>query len=140
MKNCIIFDIDGTLTLPVDKNDPSSRGYFDWARVGEDKPNKAIIYVYNKITPGNVRIIVSGRKEQARQDTVNWLKSNGIEFDFLYLRADDDNRPGKDYKLDIFNAHIKGDYFPLLSVDDDPVTSKMWSSQGIPTLQVLGNA
>lgn len=137
MEQAIICDIDGTLTEPIDKNDKTARGFFDWNRVLEDKPNKAIIYVVRRAAAGKTLIIVSGRKEQSRADTITWLKRDGIEFNYLYLRADDDNSSGVECKTAIYNNHVRNEFEVIASFDNDPETSKMWSSFGICTLQIL---
>lgn len=141
MIKAIISDIDGTLTQPLDRGNPKTRGYFDWDRVGEDKPNSLIIDIVQHLqSEGAKLIIVTGRKEKARSDTETWLKDKGIEQDLLYMRPNDNNTPASEYKLDVFNSHIVTEYDVIVSMDDDPKTSQMWASLGIPTLRVMPNA
>ncbi|HEY6021630.1 MAG TPA: hypothetical protein VIY48_17705 [Candidatus Paceibacterota bacterium] len=140
MDIAILLDIDGTLTMPLDKENADSRGYFDWDRVSEDRPNSSTIYVVSKILGDRKPVIITGRKEQARSDTVAWLRRYAPEISkdaILYMRPDKDNRPAVEYKKEVFEECIRGKFGVLMSFDDDPSTSKMWASLGIPTFQVL---
>ncbi len=143
MKSILICDIDGTLTVAENKEKPGSRGYYDWDRVGEDEPNLPTIYVIRRILGGKRLVLVTGRKEVAREGTDRWLSvnlrdANNMPIQYLlFMRDNDDNSSAVEFKENVYKEYIKGIYDPFMSIDDDPATSKMWADCGIPTLQVL---
>lgn len=68
--------------------------------------------------------------------TMEWLVENGIHFDAIYFKADDDQRSDAEYKADTYKRYIEKDYDILGSFDNDPLDIAMWRELGIPTFQV----
>jgi hypothetical protein len=135
----IICDIDGTIA-----NHDNIRGHFDWDDVGLDLPVLPIIEIVKILMCWNVDmqyylnevIFVSGRKEKSRLRTQYWLDTHfGRNWNKLYMREDDDNRPDTEIKLDIYNKHLKN--LDILCVlDDRNSVVKMWRDLGLTCLQV----
>lgn len=130
--NAVIFDIDGTLALMT-----SGRKPYDWKRVGEDSVNESIKAVFDLWkTTNNYIIVVSGRDSVCREETTNWLLSNGINYDYLFMRPEGDSRKDTIIKQEIYENQIKPLFNVLQVYDDRDCVVKMWRSLGLTCLQV----
>lgn len=140
-----IIDIDGTLAIKGERHP------FDWNRVGEDAPNSPVICVVQALTastlhspPGGYAIVyVSGRMEQCREATRDWLHDHvcgshltcicGSE---LHMRPDDDFRPDDVLKREIYEDRIRDRYEVVGVLDDRDKVVKGWRAMGLTCLQV----
>jgi hypothetical protein len=53
-------------------------------------------------------IVVSGRKDVCREQTLKWLKKHlSFDVDFLYMRKTEDIREDSIVKEEIYNEYIK---------------------------------
>ena len=134
-------DIDGTLALRGD------RSPYDWSRVGEDAPNKAVITVARALAARSSLIFMSGRMEQCREQTRMWLhtylcerKGAGIVELCRYpllMRKDGDNRPDQIIKRELYERHVVGLFEVEGVLDDRDRVVKMWREElGLTCLQV----
>ena len=91
----VIFDLDGTLALIDDRRDLSTKdnGKFDWDvflnpdNISLDLPNQPVIDMANLLHKQGFRIfILSGRSDVTKQATVDWLNDNGVWWDHLVMR------------------------------------------------------
>lgn len=127
----VIVDIDGTLAHMTD------RSPYDWSRVGEDEVDKMILRLINTLFLNNLEIIViSGRDEVCRQETIKWLRDNGVSFNKLFMRANLDSRKDNVVKREIFEREIKPNYQIEFVLDDRNQVVEMWRSLGLKCLQV----
>jgi len=129
-----IFDIDGTLALM------NGRSPYDWSRAGEDLPNVPVIAVLRALLQqGHKAGFASGRKERARYPTELWLLANIVvlpHIEYLWMRADDDDRPDEVVKREIYVNHIEP-FFEIPGVfDDRNKIVAMWRSLGLTCFQV----
>jgi hypothetical protein len=130
-----IVDIDGTLALKGDRKP------FDWARVGEDAPNGPVIAVVRALMCDGREIrYMSGRMEQCRDATVEWLRrhvmSSTLPTD-LYMRPDDDYRPDEVLKREIYETRIRDQFEVVGVIDDRAKVVRMWRDElGLTCLQV----
>lgn len=122
---CVVVDIDGTLAYKGD------RGYFDYGLVSLDMPNNKLIEIINSL-PNNVkRIIVSGRNDDCKYITEEWLRYNGVLYNEIYMRKTGDNRCDTFVKKEIYEENIKNRYEVLAVYDDRPKVIRMWKEQGL---------
>lgn len=127
-------DIDGTLALR------GERGPYDWARVGEDAPNAPVVELVRALTGvGHSIVLLSGRMEQCRRQTVLWLDANvspaAARFE-LHMRPDDDYRPDDMLKREIYEKEIAPRYEVTGVIDDRARVVAMWRSLGLTCVQV----
>lgn len=135
LPDCIIVDIDGTLSNSY------NRRIFDFkACINDDiiAPVAKMLYI---IDTYNSRIndyedliniiVMSGREEICREETIHWLKVNGIPFYDLFMRKEKDNRADTIIKQELFDEHIRDKYNPLFVIDDRHDVCKMWIDNGL---------
>jgi predicted kinase len=119
----VVSDVDGTLT-----NGPKDRGPYDWAKVGQDEVNLGAAKILDGVRViDNTKIfLMSGRSEECRPETEDWLERNDIEYDALFMRPVE-RISDKDYdiKAQFVEDHIRGQYNVLMWLDDRPQVCRM---------------
>ena len=145
----IICDVDGTLVDIAKRLDlavaNAKRGkrmnwdiFLDSDKMYElDEPNHDVIeLVKSFISNGHRVVITSARNERHREVTEKQLREFGINFEKLYLRADDDFRNDADVKEEIL-GQIRGDGFdPHVAIDDRQRVVDRWRELGLNCYQV----
>lgn len=132
-KDCIICDIDGTLAHNKDRS-----FYDEGERLLEDTVDWAIAHIVTTYwKQGKEIFLFSGRKENGRDYTMQWLQKYGIPYHHLVMRAQDDNRKDSIVKREMYEKLIKGKYNVLFVLDDRDQVVKMWRHElGLKVLQV----
>lgn len=126
-----IFDIDGTLA----KN--TTRGFYDWSRVGEDSPNEPVALLCRILSQHCKIVVVSGRDSVCRQQTTDWLIKHQIPYNELYMRPEGDMRKDCIVKKELYENHIKDRFNVLAIFDDRTQVVKMWREElGLTVCQV----
>jgi predicted kinase len=133
LPKAIISDLDGTLALNF-----SMRDYYDVERIGEDSLNTTVADLVNLYHKNDHSIIlVSGRDEEAREKTFEWLLKYRVPYERLLMRPAGDSRGDVLVKKGIYDEYIKGKYNVILAVDDRKKVCRMWKEDlGIPVLQL----
>jgi predicted kinase len=128
----IICDIDGTLAIIND------RSPFDASKCEQDLINTPIAEIVKTYHQLGVKIILmSGRDENFRSPTTNWLSYNKIPYDELFMRKAGDQRKDSIVKKELFEAEIRGKYFVKFVLDDRNQVVDLWRLDlGLPCLQV----
>jgi hypothetical protein len=127
----VVFDIDGTLAEHV------ARSPYDYSRVLTDAPHDHIVRLLKLYWEDNYEVlIVSGRPDSCRADTVQWLKKNGIPYTDLFMRKASDKRDDREVKQEIFDTHIRNDYRVHMWFDDRDRVVKRMRKLGINVAQV----
>lgn len=129
----VLCDIDGTLAhMTTRKGRP-----YDWHRVGEDALDEVVAEILEGLQVDVEVILVSGRDAVCRPETEKWLEENGVEYDELLMRSENDNRKDTVIKKEIFNKYIKDNYKVLFVLDDRDQVVNMWRNElGLKVLQV----
>jgi len=140
----VIVDIDHTLSDAFWRD--SMIGNVPWDEYHEqsknDKPCKEIIELVNALEyVGHSIIIVTGRNENHRAITVQWLIDNNVKVDQLLMRPEGDFTKNGEMKIrlikDFFESEsIKDTGEPILLIDDNEDTIMEFNKLGITTLQV----
>jgi len=137
-EECIIVDIDGTLAHIADGRSP-----YDASRAMNDSLDDAVSVItammYNH---GYKVIILTGRHEEHRQVTEEWLEANGVAYDELYTRMEYDvDEAGK--RLDdsivkerLYRDHVAARFNVKFVLDDRNRVVNMWRRIGLKCLQV----
>lgn len=141
MKSCYIFDIDGTLADGTHRLHwihprPAKdwRAYF--AACDGDAPIQHIIDLARLVYYSHRIVLVSGRSDECRDATVEWLKVHGVPYDALYMRKAGDHRNDDVLKAEILEEMIADGWAPIMAFDDRDRVVKMWRERGVPCAQV----
>jgi predicted kinase len=128
---CVTVDLDGTLALHS-----SGRNPYDTSRYHEDTLNEPLAEVLAYLHP-HVKIgVFTGRSEEFREVCEQWLDDNGVEYDFLLMRARGDQRQDGLIKKEIFTEHIAPKYKHLGHWDDRNRVVESLRSIGVQVWQV----
>lgn len=130
LPNAVLCDIDGTLAIMGD------RSPYDWSKVGVDTVNQDIRHLLIPLAHDKDIILVSGRDESCREQTIAWLEENDVPYDKLIMRKEGDNRKDVIVKQEIYLDHIQGQYNVTAVFDDRDQVVDMWREQGLTCLQV----
>lgn len=135
----ILVDIDGTVALNT-----NGRGWFEWARVGEDTPNEDVCFIvqsllYARHSAGFEIVFVSGRSDACKRETREWLEQT---FDFddqdfeLFMRKEGDYRRDSIVKNEIFWDQIAPSWDVVACIDDRQQVVDEYRAMGLTVLQV----
>lgn len=127
----IIVDIDGTLA-----HMDGRRGPFEWDKVGLDSCDRAVAEIVRAMDNHYVIIVVSGRDSVCRAETEQWLESNDIPYDHLYMRPAQSTEKDTLVKRMIFDVEIRPNYNVIALFDDRPSVCRMWREMGLKVMQV----
>ena len=140
----VIFDLDGTLALIDDRRDLATKdnGKFDWDvffnpdNISLDLPNVPVIQMANILHKQGFRIfILSGRSDVTHQATVNWLNDNGVWWDHLVMRPQNQlYLPDNDLKQGWLDTIGKDNV--AMVFDDRNQVVDMWRQNGLTCFQV----
>lgn len=143
-----IFDIDGTIANLTHRLHFIQKSPKDWAgffaAAGDDKPIYEVINVAKALdAAGHSILYVSGRSEDIRDITTNWLITYGLPNPLaLYMRKSKDRREDSLVKSDILDKLFKT-YGPPEQVglwggvfDDRQQVVDMHRSRGLKVFQV----
>jgi predicted kinase len=141
LPHAIICDLDGTLAFMGD------RSPYECKKCSTDTLNKTVsdlIYFYMRgyaDCTGKLPILFffSGRDESCRAETIAWLHEQKWtpENNMLIMRKEHDNRKDAVVKLEMYNEHIRGEYYVDFVLDDRDQVVEMWrKTLGLTCLQV----
>ncbi|MGB3468023.1 MAG: AAA family ATPase [Cyclobacteriaceae bacterium] len=132
LPHAIICDIDGTLAIIKD------RSPFDAAKCENDLLNEPIAEIVKTYKEKDTTVILlSGRQDQHRDQTVRWLETYSIPYDKLLMRKTGDNRKDAIIKKEITESEILGKFFVKFVLDDRDQVVEMWRKDiGFACLQV----
>ena len=134
----VIFDIDGTLADVSErihhvKKKPKNWNAF-FAGMAQDKAIHSMVRLCNLLYASGIRIVLcSGRSEEHRQQTVEWLAQQGVNYHDLFLRRDKDRRSDTEIKRELLARLDKSKI--LFVVEDRSRVVEMWRSEGLVCLQ-----
>jgi predicted kinase len=133
LPRCTIFDIDGTLALPA------HRGVYEHEKCDTDEVNWPVADMLHSARERGDRIVfLSGRSNAHRDMTQAWLIHHGLlcPRDEVFMRAADDNRDDAIIKRELYETHVKPDFFVRCIFDDRDKVVRMWRELGLPCFQV----
>jgi hypothetical protein len=134
----VIFDIDGTLADVSErihhvKKKPKNWNAF-FQGMAQDKAIHSMVRLCNILYASGVRILLcSGRNEEHRPQTVQWLNQQGVNYHQLILRRDGDMRSDTVAKREMLVGIDRSRI--LFVVEDRSRVVEMWRSEGLVCLQ-----
>jgi phosphoglycolate phosphatase-like HAD superfamily hydrolase len=134
----VIFDIDGTLAdvseriHHVRKKPKNWNAFFQG--MAQDKAIHSMVRLCNVLYASGIQIVLcSGRSEEHREQTIDWLAEQGVNYHDLLLRKDNDRRPDSVVKREMLATTDKSKV--LFVVEDRSRVVEMWRSEGLVCLQ-----
>lgn len=132
----IICDLDGTLC------NVGHRRHFiekkDWKSFYEnipyDQPNQWCLNILKRFQKEEI-LFVTGRPEEYRQHTTDWLKRIGYDGIPVFMRPSGDYRKDSEIKTEIYNEQIKPKYQISFCIDDRTQVVRAWRALGLICLQ-----
>ena len=136
-----IMDIDGTLADSTGLRSP-----YDYTKVQGDRRIRAVSELVTSVQQQCISngwdewvpsvVFVSGRDEECRPETEQWLR-NSLGFSpVLYMRAHGDKRHDAVVKREILERDLLPRYYILGAIDDRLRVLSMWQASGIFTFNV----
>ena len=141
VRDCWIFDIDGTLSDPSHRKHwiaSKPRNWAAWnAGMSLDKPQWDVISFMGMARWRRIPVVIStGREETHRDVTDKWFLNYGITYDKMYMRKTKDYRGDDVIKKEMLDQMRLDGYNPLLVFDDRDRVVKMWRDNGLRCFQV----
>lgn len=132
LPKALICDLDGTLALL------NGRNPYDATACENDLLNIPVAQlIRNYAQLGYSILLVSGRKDDCRIQTENWLAQHEIPYELLLMRNARDNRKDAIIKKEIFDNYIAGKYAIELVLDDRDQVVELWRNElRLPCFQV----
>lgn len=142
-ENVIICDLDGTLCnidhrlhhvqVPKGEKKKNWKAFFE--ELDNDFINSWCQEIITTMNKKNGVLFVSGRSDDYRNKTVEWLKKYFLMHHPLHMRRRNDYREDFIVKEIIYEFEIAPYYDVLFAIDDRDQVVKMWRSRGIVCLQ-----
>lgn len=137
-RNCFCFDIDGTLCDVRHRRQYVATKPRNWNAWNEgmvnDTPNAAVAFVYRAleyfIGENTDLFFVSGRSDDYRKQTEEWLSKHDFSYSALYMRKYKDNRDDTIVKGEIADE-IEKTHQIIGVFDDRQKVVNMWVERGI---------
>lgn len=135
----VIFDLDGTLSDATHRLHHVTGGNRNWdaffAGMGDDPVVEPIRDLLEACADEFEIVLCSGRPENYRQTTIEWLNRHGIKYAALYMRPEGDHRADHIVKAQLIAGMREDGYEPWIAVDDRPSIVAMWRENGVTCLQ-----
>ena len=134
----VIFDIDGTLADVSERIHHVRKKPKNWPAffegMAQDKAIHSMVRLCNLLYASGIRIILcSGRNEEHRAQTIEWLAGQGVKYHDLLLRRSNDRRSDTEVKRELLATLNKSKI--LFVVEDRSRVVEMWRSEGLVCLQ-----
>ncbi len=81
-------------------------------------------------------VLCTGRQEQHRAVTEEWLARHHVPFAYLYMRPTEDYRDDTEIKAELLTKILKDGWRPIMAFDDRNKVVAMWRRLGVPCAQV----
>lgn len=140
MKRAVIFDIDGTLSNPVNRLDYITGAVKNWQAFYEDCEQDTLhvaikTLLDDYVANGYAIVLMTGRIESVRAKTEKWLKSHNISYDLLLMRQNGDF--SKDYEMKGRWVDNLPNYHFITAYDDMTHNIEVFRTKGIDSKLVL---
>ena len=145
MGKIVVFDLDGTISFCEHRLHYIAGDKRDWQSFYkacvDDVPNDPVILVLRALhSMGFKVIIISGRSDEVRMETLTWLTEHAVPCEGLYMRPDKDYTPDHELKLRLMKDAQQEigftDHDVVCIFDDRQKVVDMWRKNGFTCFQV----
>lgn len=131
LPHAVLVDIDGTLAHMT------NRGPYDTSKYLDDSLDWVISELIGDLAfLGKQIVVMSGRDAKFRDVLKQWLDKHKIPYNAIFMRPEGDERNDAIVKNELFEQHIKDNYYVDFVLDDRDRVVDMWRAKGIKCLQV----
>lgn len=138
-RKALIIDLDGTLADIRVRLKHLQGKKKDWKSFNKtletDQIHGWCRELINRFASDHDIIIVSGRTDELKQETISWLEKYNVTYHHLFMRRAHDYRPDNEMKLEIYEQHIKNRFNVVFVIDDRQKVVDMWRGEGLVVLQ-----
>lgn len=137
----IVCDLDGTLCdikhrLMYAKGEMKNWNTFFSLIHADSLRSEVLKNVHGSVIANDAKLIlVSARPETYRKETEEWLARNGVVYEFLIMREENDKRDDTEVKSDIYDKFLKN-LRVCVVFDDRPKVIRMWREKGLEVIDV----
>lgn len=138
----VVFDLDGTIAdcehrRPLVKENKWKEFY---AACGADTAVNGVVQLMHAMyVMGHKNVILSGRSDEVRAMTIQWLAKEWVQYHHIIMRKEGDNTPDEILKLTMLNTflaeHGATSIDVAFIVDDRKKVVDMWRREGYLCLQ-----
>ena len=133
-KQIIVVDIDGTLADISHRQHHIKGKRKKWRKffqsMDKDLPVPAVAAKVRMLSQDHMIILVSGRPDDYRTLTEDWLRKHQIPYHQLFMRQSGDFRDDDVVKQEILNQYLNKEKIKLV-IDDRPRVIRMWRKNGL---------
>jgi predicted kinase/uncharacterized HAD superfamily protein len=139
-RQAVIVDVDGTLAdashrIHYLKGKKDWKAFFD--AMGDDALHTDIRRLVELFRfSGYTIILLSGRPEDYRRITENWLQKHNVRYDFLFMRKFNDKRQDSIIKPELYRSYVAPFFRVDYVLDDRNSVVQAWRNLGLRVLQV----
>jgi predicted kinase len=130
LPDAIMVDMDGTLSLL------NGRSPYDATTCDQDSANQPVLDTVLMWQQSVKIIIMSGRTDDCRPQTEEWLTRYGVRASGIFMRATGDQRKDSIIKQELFDRNVLGKYNVKFVLDDRQQVVQMWRGLGLTVFQV----
>ena len=139
--SCVIWDIDGTVANLNHRRHFVRDGKKNWPAFNNsmhlDTVYPDMLWLFNIIrATGVTQLFASGRGEEQRTVTEQWLADAGFVYTKLYMRPAKDYRPDNIIKAEILEQMRADGFNPTWVFDDRNQVVRTWRDAGLRCFQV----
>jgi uncharacterized HAD superfamily protein len=133
-KQTVVVDIDGTLADISHRRRHIEGRRKKWGKffkeMDRDLPIPEVAAKVRALSQNHTIILVTGRPDDYREVTEQWLKQHKIPYQQLYMRKAGDFRPDDIVKQEILDRHLNKGEIKLV-IEDRPRVIRMWRRNGL---------
>lgn len=138
-QKALIVDLDGTLADIRVRLKHLEGKKKDWKSfhksIETDELHEWCREIMVRFAPDHKIIIVSGRIDDLKKETEEWMQKHEVPYHEIFMRKSSDHRPDTTMKLEIYKKHIKDKYSIVFVLEDRQKVVDMWRGEGLTVLQ-----
>jgi predicted kinase len=137
LERAYLVDLDGTVADLSHRSSPYAANECLY-----DSPIKPVIEtIISLYKTGSKIIFMSGRSNQFKDLSEQWINEyiqiDGTPIKYeLFMRSAGDQRGDQIIKKELFEKHVKNNYYTIAVFDDRPKVIRMWRSIGLTVFQL----
>lgn len=137
-RDLVLVDMDGTLADVTHRLHHIKGAQKNWKSffqyMHEDPPHDIVLAWVRNLAPEYRVVIVTGRPDTYRQQTIEWLTRHDVKYDAILMRPSGDHRPDYVVKKELLGS-VNKDRVAFV-IDDRPNVCDMWRDCGLRTIQL----